>query len=219
MRIMIADDHSLYVEGLINLLSADFEIVSTVSTGLDAIEEARLTRPDVILMDINMPILDGIAATREIMAEQPGTKILMLTSFEETDTLFRAIRAGAVGYLLKNLEDTEIISGLLEFQKGRNPFSPGLENQILQEFRVQRAHSQLNPYKDLLNERQVEVLELVARGLEYVEVGKRLFISERTVKYHMANIKEVLQLSNHAQVVAWAWEHGIGRKADDCDRY
>ncbi|HBN96334.1 MAG TPA: DNA-binding response regulator, partial [Firmicutes bacterium] len=112
MRIMIADDHSLYVEGLINLLSADFEIVSTVSTGLDAIEEARLTRPDVILMDINMPILDGIAATREIMAEQPGTKILMLTSFEETDTLFRAIRAGAVGYLLKNLEDTEIISGL-----------------------------------------------------------------------------------------------------------
>ncbi len=217
MRIMIADDHPLYVEGLKNLLRDDFEIVSIVSTGLAAIPEARICKPDVILMDINMPVLDGIAATREIAAEQPGIKILMLTSFEETDTLFRAIRAGAVGYLLKNLEDTEIISGLLELQKGRNPFSPGLENKILQEFRVQNSNSQPNPSRDLLNERQIEVLDLVAQGLEYVEVGKRLFISERTVKYHMANIKEILQLSNHAQVVAWAWEHGLGRTVPKCN--
>lgn len=211
MRIMIADDHPLYVEGLKNLLQEDFEIVSTASTGLEAIEEAGRTKPDVILMDVNMPGLDGIAATREIMSRQPDTKILILTSFGETDKLYRAVRAGAVGYLLKDLEDTEIIWGLKELQKGRNPFSPGLENLVLQEFRRQADQQPPDQGLALLNERQIEVLDLVAQGLEYAEVGKRLFISERTVKYHMANIRDLLQLSNHAQIVAWAWEHGLGK--------
>ena len=112
MRIMIVDEHAPYVEGVVNLLSADFEIVSTVSTGADAIEQARLIKPDFILMDIKMPDLDGITATSIILAEQPGIKILMLTSLGETDTLFRAIGAGAVGYLLKDLEETDIIAGL-----------------------------------------------------------------------------------------------------------
>ena len=211
MRIMIVDDHPLYVEGLKNLLQEDFEIVSAVSTGFEAVEEARRTKPDVILMDINMPGLDGIVATREILSRQPEIKILMLTSFGETDTLYRAIRAGAVGYLLKDLEDTEIIWGLKELQKGRNPFSPGLENLVLEEFRRQADHQPSGQGLALLNERQIEVLDLVAQGLEYVEVGKRLFISERTVKYHMANIREILQLPNQAQIVAWAWEHGLGK--------
>ncbi|NLM53988.1 MAG: response regulator transcription factor [Firmicutes bacterium] len=109
MRIMIANDDPLYVEGLKNLLQEDFDIVSTVSTGPEAIEEACRAKPDVILMDINMPGLDGIAATREILSRQPDIKILMLTGFGEADTLYRAVRAGAVGYLLKDLADTEII--------------------------------------------------------------------------------------------------------------
>src|SRR5690554_771306 len=211
MRIMIADDHPLYVEGLKNLLQEDFEIVSTASTGLEAIEEAGRTKPDVILMDVNMPGLDGIAATREIMAKQPEIKILILTSFGETDKLYRAVRAGAVGYLLKDLEDTEIIWGLQELERGRNPFSPGLENLVLQEFRRQSGQQPSDHGLALLNERQIEVLDLVAQGLEYAEVGRRLFISERTAKYHMANIRDVLQLSNQAQIVAWAWEHGLGK--------
>jgi len=211
LRIMIADDHPLYAEGLKNLLQEEFDVVSVVFSGLEAVEEARKCKPDVVLMDINMPGMDGIAATREIVAEQPDIKVLMLTSFTETDVLFRAIRAGAVGYLLKDLEDTELISGLWELQRGKNPFSPGLENQILMEFRRQAAPDR--PHRDiaLLNERQIEVLELVAQGLEYAEVGKRLFVSERTVKYHTARIKEILQLTNHAQIVAWAWDHGIGK--------
>lgn len=216
MRIMIADDHALYVEGLRNLLQDEFEIVSVVSTGVEAVEEARKTKPDVILMDINMPELDGIAATKEIVAEQPEVKILMLTSFAETDILFRAIRAGAVGYLLKDLEDTEIISGLWELKCGKNPFSPGLEIEILKEFRKQSAPSLLNGDLDRLNKRQIEVLDLVAQGHEYAEVGKRLFISERTVKYHMANIRDILQLANHAQIVAWAWDHGLGKAVPEC---
>lgn len=210
MRILIADDHPLYVEGLINLLSADFEIVGTASTGEEVVTRARLTKPDVILMDISMPLLDGIAATRTITAEHPEIKIIMLTALGETDNLFRAIRAGAVGYLLKNLEDTDIIAGLRELEKGRNPFSPGLENHLLQEFRALQADSLPDPCT-LLNEKQLEVLELVAQGLDYGEVGKRLFISERTVKYHMGRIKKILQLGSQAQVVAWAWEHGLGK--------
>jgi DNA-binding NarL/FixJ family response regulator len=208
---MIVDEHAPYVEGVVNLLSADFEIVSTVSTGADAIEQARLIKPDVILMDIKMPDLDGITATRIILAEQPGIKILMLTSLGETDTLFRAIGAGAVGYLLKDLEETDIIAGLYELEKGRNPFSPGLANQILEEFRRQQVRSNPEVCRELLNDRQIEVLELVAQGLDYSDVGQRLYISERTVKYHMAKIKETLQLSSHAQVIAWAWEHGLGK--------
>lgn len=211
MRIMIVDEHAPYVEGVVNLLSADFEIVSTVSTGADAIEQARLIKPDVILMDIKMPDLDGITATRIILAEQPGIKVLMLTSLGETDTLFRAIGAGAVGYLLKDLEETDIIAGLYELEKGRNPFSPGLANQILEEFRRQQVRSNPEVCRELLNDRQIEVLELVAQGLDYSDVGQRLYISERTVKYHMAKIKETLQLSSHAQVIAWAWEHGLGK--------
>ncbi len=211
MRIMIADDHPLYVEGLKNLLQEEFQVIGVASTGLAAVEEARKTKPDVVLMDFNMPELDGIAATREILAEQPDIKVLMLTSFADTEILFRAIHAGAVGYLLKDLKDTEIISGLWELQRGGNPFSPGLENQILREFR--RQHGPLDQGLDLLNERQIEVLDLVAQGLAYIEVGRRLFISERTVKYHMANIKEVLQLFNHAQIVAWAWDRGLGKTA------
>lgn len=210
MRVLMADDHPLYVEGLINLLSADFEIVGTASTGKEAVAKAGLTKPDVILMDISMPVLDGIAATRAITAEHPEIKIIILTALGETDNLFRAIRAGAVGYLLKNLEDTDIIAGLRELEKGRNPFSPGLENHLLQEFRALEAYSLPDPCT-ILNEKQLEVLELVAQGLDYGEVGRRLFISERTVKYHMGRIKEILQLGSQAQVVAWAWEHGLGK--------
>ena len=155
MRIMIADDHSLYVEGLVNLLGTDFEIVSTVSTGATAIEQARLTKPDVVLMDVNMPTIDGITATKAILAENPGIKILMLTSFGETDTLFRAIRAGAVGYILKNLEATDIVADLYELEKGRNPFSPGLGNQILKEFRTQQAYSKSEVGRELLIARHI----------------------------------------------------------------
>lgn len=211
MRILIADDHPLYVEGLRNLLSNDFEIVGSVSTGLEAVEMARFLKPDVILMDINMPVLDGIAATSQIISEQPQIKVLILTSFEETEKLFRAIKSGAVGYLLKSLAGEEIIAGLYDLEKDKNPFAPGLEARILQEFRTYQLEYQLDDHKDVLSERQFEVLELVAKGLGYAEVGKRLFISERTVKYHMAKIREVLQLSNHEQVVAWAWQHNIGR--------
>lgn len=211
MRIMIADDHPLYVEALDNLLRADFEIVSKVDNGSKAVTEAHEKRPDVILMDINMPILNGIEATRTILSELPEIKIIILTSFEERENLFRAIKAGATGYLLKNLDGKEIIEGLLELEKGKNPFAPGLEACILQEFQhnYPEGMNGANELEDKLNDRQIEVLELVAQGLTYREIGQRLFLSERTIKYHMEKIKENLNLKTQEQIIALAWQKGF----------
>lgn len=222
MRIMIADDHPLYVEALDNLLRRDFEIVCKVDNGSKAVTEAHEKRPDVILMDINMPVLNGIEATRKILSVLPEIKIIILTSFEERENLFRAIKAGAVGYLLKNLDGQEIIEGLMELEKGKNPFAPGLEACILKEFRYNYAEDSgdanctegVSGFNDLtkkLNERQIEVLELVAQGLTYREIGRRLFISERTIKYHMEKIKESLNVKTQEQVIALAWENGFAK--------
>ena len=212
MRIMIADDHPLYVEALENLLRTDFEIISKVSDGGSAVAEAREKKPDVILMDINMPVLNGIEATKQIKAEVPEVKIIILTSFEEKENLFRAVKAGAAGYLLKNLDGNEIIEGLFELGRGKNPFAPGMGEYLLQEFQRSYVVEGAVGLKDLegkLSDRQIEVLELVAQGFTYREVGKRLFISERTVKYHMENIKENLKLKTQEQVIALAWENGV----------
>ncbi|MBH1939955.1 response regulator transcription factor [Mobilitalea sibirica] len=211
MKIMIADDHPLYVEALVNLLHTDFEIVSKVDNGSKAVMEAREKHPDVILMDINMPGMNGIDATKKILSEFPNIKIIILTCFEERESLFRAIKAGADGYLLKNLDGKEIINGLIELEKGKNPFAPGLEACILQEFQ-HKFTEETNNVKELtdkLSDRQIEVLQLVAQGLTYREIGKRLFISERTIKYHMEKIKENLNLKTQDQVIALAWQMGL----------
>lgn len=206
MRIMIADDHPLYVEALENLLRNDFEIVSTVTDGSQAITAAREKMPDVILMDINMPVLNGIEATRQISTEMPEIKIIILTSFEEEESLFRAIQAGAAGYLLKSLGGDDIIAGLMELSKGKNPFSPGLEQCILREF--QRSYRPRGegtvPLADRLTDRQLEIIELLLQGLTYREIGETIFISERTVKYHVSKIKEALDVHTQEQLIARA---------------
>ena len=136
MRIMIADDHPLYVEALENLLRTDIEIISKVSVGGSAVAEAREKKPDVILMDINMPVLNGIEATKQIKAEVPEVKIIILTSFEEKDNLFRAVKAGAAGYLLKNLDGKEIIEGLFELEEARTLSLPAWGNISSRSFNV-----------------------------------------------------------------------------------
>ncbi len=214
MRIVIADDHPLYIEALENLLRNDFEIVGTVTDGSQAITVAREKRPDVILMDINMPVLNGIEATRQISIEMPKIKIIILTSFEEEESLFRAIQAGAAGYLLKNLDGEDIIAGLMELSKGKNPFSPGMEECILREF--QRSYRPKGEdtvaLADKLTDRQLEIIELLLQGLTYRQIGETIFISERTVKYHVSKIKEVLDVHTHEQIIARArGENTFGR--------
>jgi|SRR5690554_1149463 len=216
MRILIADDHPLFAEGLRNLLSAnDFEIVDIVKDGERAVKIALEEKPEVILMDIKMPVINGIEATRRIKGQLPEVNIIILTSFEEEDSLIKAIKAGASGYLLKSLDGEELIAGLKEFKRGKKPFSPGLEGLLLDEIRRLGNKNGDKGYgsdkgkdkEQTLSERQMEVIKLLAEGLTYQEIGKRLFISERTIKYHIEQIKERLGLKTQAQIIAYVREN------------
>ena len=168
---------------------------------------------DLILMDIRMPVCDGLEATRRIKARQPEIKIVMLTTSAEDDDLFESIKSGATGYLIKNMSGEAFIEALRGLEQGIPPFSPGLAEALLQEFARlasetgRRGGAKTRGEKDAehkggLTERQVEVLRLVASGLGYKEVGQRLALSERTVRYHMAEVMDRLHLENRSQVIA-----------------
>ena len=221
MKVLLVDDNRLMLEGLQNLLDAhNIEVAGVAFNGLESIEMAREVEPDVILMDIRMPRCDGLTATRLIKAEMPEVKIIILTTSTDDDDLFEAIKSGAYGYLLKSIDTDELVEALNQVQQGTPPFSPGLAAKLLEEFtRVNNPKGPIHSKKSgengettsggVLNARQIEVLRLVAGGLSYKEVGARLFISERTIKYHMAEIMNRLHLENRAQVLAFAGRMGL----------
>ncbi len=209
MKVLLVDDHPLFLEGLKTLLTIHgIDVVGTACDGMEAIEKALALHPEIILMDIQMPRLNGLAATRLIKTEQPDIKIAMLTMSENDEDLFEAIKSGACGYLLKT-DDTdrffELLSGLM---LGEVPLSPGLANRVLKEFAhqgeiigsVEKAEDKI----EALTPRQLEVLTLVSQGLAYKEVGAKLFLSERTIKYHMGEIIEKLHLENRRQAIEYA---------------
>ena len=209
MRVLLADDHPLFLDGLADLLGSNgFEVVGTACDGLKATDKARALRPDAILMDIRMPQLDGLAAARVIKAELPEVKIVMLTISEADDDLFEAIKNGASGYLLKSQSAEELLALMHGVERGEAAFSPGLAARILQEFGRQASALQEKRHTTGLSEREREVLTLIARGLKYKEVAAELFLSERTIKYHMGQILERLHLKNRAQVVEYARRAG-----------
>ncbi len=215
MRVLIVDDHPLFRDGLKNLLtSRGVEVVGMAQDGLEALEMARSLRPEVILMDVQMPRLDGLAATRLIKAEMPEIIIVMLTMSGENEALFEAIKSGATGYLLKTQDTEEFFSLLLGLARGEVPLSPGLAGRLLKEYAHQAEEMkavQAAAEKDEmegLSGRQMQVLTLVAQGLMYKEVGSQLGFSERTVKYHMGEIIARLHLDNRAQVVEYARRMG-----------
>lgn len=214
-RVLLADDHSLLLEGLANLLDAHgVPVVGMARDGLEAIDLARKLKPDLILMDIRMPRCNGLAATRTIKAEVPDVKIIILTTSDEEEDLFEAIKSGAGGYLLKSMDAEALVECIWHAQQGVPPFSPGLAVKLLGEFarlseqgaRGEKEAQGREPAagEKRLTERQTEVLQLVAQGLSYKEVGAKLGLSPRTIKYHMAEIMEQLHLSNRAQVLAYA---------------
>lgn len=221
MKVLLVDDNRLMQEGLQNLLDAhNIEVAGVAFDGLESIEMAREVDPDVILMDIRMPRCDGLTATRLIKAENPEAKIVILTTSAEDDDLFEAIKSGAYGYLLKSIDTDELVEALDQAQQGIPPFSPGLAIKLLDEFKrfsnSQEAISSKSsgnkvdaPSVNKLNARQVEVLRLVADGLSYKEVGARLCLSERTIKYHMAEIMNRLHLENRSQVLSFAGQMGL----------
>jgi DNA-binding NarL/FixJ family response regulator len=211
MKILIADDHALFRHSLSALLAArGFEVIGEAHDGREAVECARRLRPDIVLMDLAMPGLDGLAATRLISAEMPQIKVVILTASDEEANLFEAIKSGAQGYLLKNLGSGDFIALLEGVGRGEPALTPLLAGKLLQEF-ARPAPSASEPSDpDALTDREREVLELLVRGVtSNRKLSKHLGVSENTIKFHVRNILDKLHVNNRAQVVGFALRHGI----------
>ncbi len=205
MRILLADDHSLFRDGVASLLEAwGHEVVGQASDGAEAIVLADRSRPDLVLMDVRMPVLSGLAATQRIKADHPEIPIVMLTVSEDEDDLFTAIKAGAQGYLLKNLESRQLRRMLEAVARGEPAITPATAARILEEFaRIDRAAgAPADP--DRLTDRELEVLGLVTRGLRNKEIAARLGISENTAKFHLKNILEKVHVRSRTELAARA---------------
>jgi len=216
MKILIADDHALFRDSLRSLLEAHgLEVVGEARNGREAVDLARKLKPEVVLMDLSMPELDGLSATRLISADQPEVKVVVLTASDEDSKLFEAIKSGAQGYLLKNLESEDFF-GLLEgVNRGEPALTPALARKLLQEFArpAQPQATQHDP--DALTDREREVLELLVNGItSNRKLAKQLGVSENTVKFHVRNILDKLHLHNRAQVVSYAIRHRIVEPAE-----
>lgn len=211
MKILIADDHTLFRESLRNLLAArGFEIIGEAREGREAVELARRLQPDLVLMDLSMAGLDGLAATRLISTEMPQVKVVVLTGSDEDAQLFEAIKAGAQGYLLKDLASRDLVSYLEGVGRGEPALTPRLANKLLQEFARPPRPAAESHDPDALTEREREVLELMVQGVTTDrKLARRLGLSENTVKFHVRNILDKLHQHNRAQVVGFALRHGI----------
>jgi len=214
MRVVIADDHPIFRDGLRGLLEArGVEVVGEASNGREAVDQARRLVPDVVLMDLDMPELNGLAATRLISAESPAVKVVILTASEEDANLFDAIKSGAQGYMYKNLASDELFRLLEGVSHGEPALTPGLARKLLGEFArpvpapPQRPVDESTPG---LTERESEVLDLLVQGItSNRELAERLVVSENTIKFHLRNILEKLHVQNRAQVVAYAARQGL----------
>ena len=210
--VLIADDHQLFLDALRDLLTArGWQVVGLARNGLEALALTRANHPAAILMDIQMPVCSGLEATRLIKAEFPDTPIVILTSSDEDNDLFEAIKAGASGYLLKSMGGQDFIELFQSAIQGEAPLAPGLAGRLLKEFA--RQARQINGVTvavgdAALSEQEIEILRQVGRGQTYKEIGQALYLSERTVKYHMSKVLKRLQLQNRAQVLAYAAQHG-----------
>lgn len=217
MKVMLVDDHPLFMEGLQYVLKTHgIEVIGTAKNGREAYEKSKILKPDIIMMDIKMPEYNGLDALRLIKVDMPNIKIIMLTISEDDEDLFEAVKYGASGYLLKNTDAKDLIDMLIDLENGETPISPGLAPRLLMEFKRGSAfnhNSSIDDEEDKnvqsLTKRQLEILEMVAKGVTYKEVGEAMEITERTVKYHMGRIIELLHLENRAQVIAYASRMGI----------
>ena len=209
MRVMLVDDKPLMRSGIASLLRSDgHDVVGEANDGREALDLVARVSPDLILMDIRMPGMGGLEATRLIKAKHPNTKIVMLTVSDDEDDLFEAVKSGAEGYLMKDLEASQFFEALDAVDRGEAVIPTRLAGNLLEEFRSKSKQAQATESGDSLSAREQEVLDLVSQGLTNKEVADKLFISENTVKYHMKNILEKLHLRNRSQVIAWAARHG-----------
>ncbi len=208
IRVLIADDHAIVREGLRSLLETEpgMELVGEAADGGEAVAKARALQPDVILLDLMMPRLDGLAALGEIRREQPDARILVLTSFTEDEKVFAAIKRGALGYLLKDSSPQELLDAIREVARGEPALHPTIARKVLREL---SRPPELPPTPDPLTARELEVLRLVAQGLSNQEIAERLAVSERTARTHVSQILTKLHLANRTQAALYALREGL----------
>jgi NarL family two-component system response regulator LiaR len=210
IRILIVDDHAIVREGQRALIDTEpgMEVVGEAKDGNEAVELARSLQPDVILLDLLMPRKEGTEAIEEIKADNAQAQILVLTSFSEDEKVYAAIKAGAMGYLLKDSAPQEILDAIHTVYRGEMSMDPAIANKLMRE--LQRS-SELPPTEEPLTEREVEVLKLLAQGLQNKEIAEELVISERTVSTHVSNILSKLHLANRTQAALYALKEGLAR--------
>jgi len=208
IRILIADDHQLVRQGLIALLSVKpgVVVIGEAADGVEAVELAHLLKPDIVLLDLLMPRKDGIEATREIKTDNPDARILMITSFAEDENVYQAIKAGALGYLLKDSSPQELMQAIHDVCEGRLSLDPNIALKLIEEL---NRPTDSQPTGDPLTEREVEVLKLVAKGYSNQEIAEELIVSERTVGAHVSNILSKLHVANRTQAALYALREGL----------
>ena len=208
LRILIADDHPIVRDGLRTLIFTEpgMELVGEAANGAEAVEKAQALKPDVILMDLVMPVKDGIQAITEIKQILPKVSILVLTSFSEEDKVFPAIRAGAMGYLLKDSSTEQLVQAIYDVHNGEASLHPSIALQLIREL---NQPSDLPLAEEPLTERELEVLRLVAQGLTNQEIAERLVRSEWTIRTHVRNILGKLHLANRTQAALYALREGL----------
>jgi DNA-binding NarL/FixJ family response regulator len=208
MKIVIADDHALFMDGLKNLLeSRGYQVIGTAKDGMEAFSLAKKLQPDVMLIDIFMPNCDGLEATMLINANFPKIKIVILTSSENEEDVFNAVKYGACGYFIKTFNSDRLFELLSALELKETPVSPGLAGKVLGEFQTgEQESAKSNIY---LTDRQREVLSLVTQGHIYKEIAENLGISERTVKYHIQSAIDKLHLQNRQQLISYASKAGL----------
>jgi NarL family two-component system response regulator LiaR len=210
IRILVVDDHAVVREGLRALIDVqpDMELAGEAADGVEAVDRAHALQPDVILLDLVMPRKGGLEAIVEIKEKNPDARILVLTSFAEDDKVFPAIKAGAMGYLLKDSSARELVQAIRDVYQGEPAMHPSIARKLMRE--LQRPPEPDMPRtEEPLSGREVEVLTLVARGLSNQEIGDELFISERTVRTHVGNILDKLHLANRTQAALYALREGL----------
>jgi DNA-binding NarL/FixJ family response regulator len=220
-RVLIADDDDLMRAGLVELLSGDpsIEVVGQAATGREAVERARRLDPDVVLMDVRMPDLDGIGATGELARAAPRTKVLILTTFEQDDYIFNTLRAGASGFLLKRTRPEELVAAVHTIGAGDSLLSPSVTRRVIDRIAQQPIPDLADQAKLYeLTPREREVLELVARGLSNREIGRELVVEESTIRTHIKRILMKLELRDRVQIVIFAYETGVNRPSAVADR-
>ena len=213
IRVLLVDDQALFREGLHILLSVQplFEVIGEASNGEEALQQALTLRPDVVLMDLRMPLMDGVTATRRLHTLMPECHVIVLTTFDDDDSVFDGLRAGAVGYLLKDVASTKLYEAILAASRGDSFLQPSIAAKVVAEFSrlSKQLPSQPQPLLEPLSDRELEILNQVATGASNKEIAMTFVIAEGTVKNHLSNILRKLEVTDRAQAVLKARKIGI----------